>query len=210
MFSATFDDATTIRDEAELRARLGTDQIYLASDGAVTLSGTVTVGPNVSFAGACVIGAGAVIETGSVLTSVTLGGDNRVRAYSVLSDLVAGDGNLFGPFCFIRDQCEVGDRSILGAHVETARSRFGSGVKISHRAFVGDADIGADTIIGAGAVFCNFDGQGRQSTRVGARTAIGSGVLLVAPLTIEDDVTIGAGSVVTKDLAAGARLIQKR
>jgi bifunctional UDP-N-acetylglucosamine pyrophosphorylase/glucosamine-1-phosphate N-acetyltransferase len=135
---------------------------------------------------------------------VQLGRNNRVRPYSILSDFTAGDRNLLGPFCFLRDGCVVEDDCILGAHVETARSHFASGVKISHRAFVGDADVGKDVIIGAGVVFCNWDGQGRQAAM------IGSGSLLVPPLTVGDAAVIAAGSTVTRDVPAGGKIIQKR
>ena len=114
-----------------------------------------------------------------------------MRAYSILTGVIAGGGNLFGPFCFVRDDCVVGNDCILGAHVETTRSQFGNQVEISHRAFVGDAIIGDNVIIGAGVVFCNFDGQERQPTRVGSGVTIGSGSLLVPPVTIGDGVLIG-------------------
>lgn len=115
-----------------------------------------------------------------------------------------------GPFCFLRDGCVVADRCILGAHVEAARSTFASGVRISHRAFVGDAEIGEDAIIGAGVVFCNYDGKGRQPSRIGARVTLGSGVLIVSPISVGDAALIAAGSTITKDVPAGARIIQKR
>ena len=164
----------------------------------------------VGFAGHTIIADGCIIDTGSILTNVRLGLGNRVRPYSILTDVDAGSGNLFGPFCFVRDGCTVGDDCILGAHVEAARSRFASGVKISHRAFVGDATVGAGVIIGAGVVFCNWDGQGRQATAVGDGAVIGSGTLLVPPLDIGMGATIAAGSTVTKNVPAHSKLIQKR
>ena len=210
MFHASFETATTLRRQEALRDRFQTDQLYLADGAAVTLCGSVALGPNMTFAGDNRITGPITIETGCVLTNVRLGRDNLIRAYSILSDLEAGDRNLFGPFCFIRDNCRVQDDCILGAHLEATRSVFGSGVKISHRAFVGDARVGDGAIIGAGVVFCNFDGKYQQATSVGAQVTVGSGSLLVAPLSIGDGVTIAAGSVVTKSLPAGAKLIQKR
>jgi bifunctional UDP-N-acetylglucosamine pyrophosphorylase/glucosamine-1-phosphate N-acetyltransferase len=104
----------------------------------------------------------------------------------------------------------VADDCILGAHVEAARSVFGSGVKISHRAFVGDSTIGDLTVIGAGVVFCNFDGRQRQSTLIGARVTLGSGVLVIPPVSVGNDAIVGAGSVVNKDVPPGVKVIQKR
>jgi bifunctional UDP-N-acetylglucosamine pyrophosphorylase/glucosamine-1-phosphate N-acetyltransferase len=151
------------------------------------------------------------IDNGSILENVSFGRDNVVRAYSLISDVEAGDRNIFGPFCFIRDNCRIADDCILGAHVETARSSFGNRVKVSHRAFVGDADIAQNTIIGAGVVFCNYDGKGgRQGTRIGSGVTVGSGSLLIPPLEIGKNTIIAAGSTVTKSVAAGTTLIQKR
>jgi bifunctional UDP-N-acetylglucosamine pyrophosphorylase/glucosamine-1-phosphate N-acetyltransferase len=162
------------------------------------------------FAGDIVLGTGSSIGNGSQLTDVTLGTDNHVRPYTILVGLVAGDRNLLGPFAFLRDGCIIVDDCILGAHVEATRSQFASGVKISHRAFIGDAEIGNGTIIGAGVVFCNYDGEMRQSTQVGEGATLGSGTLVVPPLTIGDGAMIAAGSTITRDVDAGARIIQKR
>lgn len=210
MFTARFEVATKVSEQSTLCALFGTDRVYLAPGSTVTFTGEIALGPEVSLSGDCRMVGPARIECGSVLTDVSVGSGTTVRPYSILSGLEAGQQNLFGPFCFIRDSCRVGDGCILGAHVETARSCFGDGVKISHRAFVGDAMVGADTIIGAGVVFCNWDGSGRQATTVGTGVVIGSGSLLVAPVIIGDRATVGAGSTVTKDVPAGARLIQKR
>lgn len=210
MYKATFEVEARITDEAMLRDRFGTDRIYLTPGGAVSLSGEITLGPDVTFSGECRIAGPVRIEQGSTLTRVRTGAGTVIRPYSILVDLEAGDDNLFGPFCFIRDDCVVGDACILGAHVEAARSRFGDGVKISHRAFVGDAVIGPNAIIGAGVVFCNWDGERRQAATVGGGVTVGSGSLLVSPVAIGDGATIAAGSTVTRDVAPGARLIQKR
>lgn len=210
MFTAKFDAICCITDQQNLRATFGSDRLYLADTGEVVFDGEVTLEPEVSFAGSCSIGDGTRICMGSILTDVRLGPSNCVRPYSILTGLDAGAHNLFGPFCFVRDGCTVADDCIIGAHVEAARSRFGKGVKISHRAFVGDAVVAEEVIIGAGVVFCNWDGQGRQSTSVGANAVIGSGTLLIPPLTVGPDALIAAGSTVTKDVPANSRIVQKR
>jgi bifunctional UDP-N-acetylglucosamine pyrophosphorylase/glucosamine-1-phosphate N-acetyltransferase len=210
MFKATFKMPTTIESESLLRQLFHSERLYLMPDSQVVFEGEITLGSEITFSGHCHLLDSTHIENGSILTNVRLGYGNVVRAYSVLSDFVGGDRNLFGPFCFIRNNCRAANDCILGAHVETARSIFGNGVKISHRAFVGDADIGDQTIIGAGVVFCNFDGTGRQHTRVGANVTVGSGSLLVPPLTIGEGTIIAAGSTITVDVPAGAKIIQKR
>lgn len=211
MFEKHFSEYLTVRDQRDLRALFGTDTVYLKSGASVAFLGSIALSPNVIFDGACELRGPVEIESGCMLSNVHLGQKSRVRAFSVISDMRAGSGNLFGPHCFVRDGCRVGDDVILGAHVEAARSIFASGVKVSHRAFIGDADVGTGTILGAGTVFCNYirDG-GRQHTKIGADVTVGSGTMLVAPLSIGDGATIGAGAVVTKDVPAGARIIQKR
>lgn len=210
LLTIRFEAPTRFTDSSALQARFGTDRISLAEDASVTFEGEVALGTEIVFAGVCHLKNGASIGNGCMLTNVQLGQHNQVRPFSILTDLHAGERNLFGPFCFIRDGCRVGDDCILGAHVEAARSSFAAGVKVSHRAFVGDACVGARTVIGCGVVFCNWDGAARQATRIGADVTLGSGTLLVPPLSVGDGTLVAAGSVVTKDLPAGARVIQKR
>lgn len=207
---ASFEIETRIDDVSRLREIFGQPSIDLESDGVVWLSGDVSVGPSVSFGGECRITGPIVIERGSVLTDVRLGAGTRVRPYSVLRDFAGGARNLLGPFCFLRDGCITGDDVILGAHVETARSRFGSGTRISHRAFVGDAEVGDAVIIGAGVVFCNYDGQSRQSSTIETGATIGSGSLIVAPVRVGEHAIVAAGSVVTKDILPHGKLLQRR
>lgn len=210
MFNVIFDRPTRIGSQRDLRETFSTDRIYLTEGGSLTLEGEIGLAPGVILAGACRLSGPIRIDSCAVLTNVDLGPDAHVRAYSVISDFVGGRGNILGPFCFIRDGCRVGDACILGAHVEAARSTFANGVKISHRAFVGDASVGSGSIIGAGVVFCNFDGSGRQTVQIGSNVTVGSGSLLVAPLTIGDGAVIGAGSTITKDVDRHAKIIQHR
>jgi bifunctional UDP-N-acetylglucosamine pyrophosphorylase/glucosamine-1-phosphate N-acetyltransferase len=210
MFMATFERRTLIDSQAALRSLFKSDSVHLRSGTRVVFDGETILGYEVTLSGDCRFHGPTRIDNGSILENVSFGRDNVVRAYSLLSDVTAGNRNTFGPFCFIRDNCRIADDCILGAHVETARSNFGMRVKVSHRAFVGDADIAQDTIIGAGVVFCNFDGKGRQDTRIGPSVTVGSGSLLIPPLVIGENSTIGAGSTVTKNVAAGTTLIQRR
>lgn len=210
MFNIVFNVPTRINDETQLRMLFGTDRLSLEASASIVFEGLITLGSEIVFLGDCRLGGGTSVGNGCILTNVDLGPDNIVRPYSILSNVKAGSRNLFGPFCFIRDECAVGDDCILGTHVETARSAFASGVKISHHAFVGDANIGERTIIGAGVVFCNYDGSRRQATWVGSDVILGSGVLLVAPLSIGNDALIAAGSTVTKDVLSGSKIIQRR
>lgn len=210
MSSKVFEQPTRIDDEKQLRKLFGTDRLSLDVSASVVFEGAIKLGSEIVFSGDCRLGGGASVGNGCILTNVDLGTENKVRPYSIMINVKAGSRNLFGPFCFIRDECIVGDDCILGSHVETARSFFASGVKISHHAFVGDANIGERTIVGAGVVFCNYDGLRRQATWVGSDVILGSGVLLVAPVSIGDNSLVAAGSTVTKDVPSGSKIIQRR
>lgn len=210
MFTAVFKIATVIETQEQLSAAFETDRIYLEHGARLTVEGRIKLGPGVIFSGRCSLGDETEVHTGSTLRDVVLGCKNNVRAHSILTSFEAGHSNVFGPFCFLRDGCVAGSNNILGAHVEAARSTFGTGVKISHRAFIGDGDLGDDVIIGAGVVFCNYDRGAHKTTTVGAGAMIGSGVLIVAPRRIGAGAEVGAGSVLTKDVAPAHRVIQKR
>lgn len=205
-----FVDAFHIIDEDQVRQLGLAGYITLAESAVLCVSGTVAFGTGIEFCGHCEIGDGSCIENGCVLTDVKLGQNNHVRSYSILTNFKAGDDNLFGPFCFVRDGCQVLNNCIIGSHVEAVRSTFGTGVKISHQAYIGDASLGQNVIIGASVVFCNWDGTMHQSVQVGENTMIGSGTMLVAPLNVGTNVSVGAGSVVTSDVASGTRFIQRR
>ena len=210
MKTLQFVDALHIIGEDQIRQLGLAGHIKLADSAELCVSGTVVFGTGIEFRGRCEIGDGSRIESGCVFTDVKLGQNNHVRPYSILTSFTAGDDNLFGPFCFVRDGCQVLNNCIIGSHVEAARSTFGSGVKISHQAYIGDAALGQNVIIGAGVVFCNWDGTMHQPVRIGENSMIGSGTMLVAPLTVGNNVTVGAGSVVTSDVASGTRFIQPR
>jgi bifunctional UDP-N-acetylglucosamine pyrophosphorylase/glucosamine-1-phosphate N-acetyltransferase len=210
MVKFNFEQPTFVDNQAQLQALFGTDRVSLDISSSVIFEGVITLGSEIVFSGNCQLGSGTSVGNGCILTNVALGPGNNVRPYSILSNMKAESRNIFGPFCFIRDECAIGSDCILGAHVEITRSVFASDVKISHRAFVGDAQVGERTIIGAGVVFCNFDGTGRRSIQVGSDVTLGSGALLVAPLSIGDHVTVAAGSTVTKDVPTGSKVIQRR
>jgi bifunctional UDP-N-acetylglucosamine pyrophosphorylase/glucosamine-1-phosphate N-acetyltransferase len=102
---------------------------------------------------------------------------------------------------------EAGAR--VGNFVEVKRSTLGPGAKANHLAYLGDATIGAGANIGAGVVTCNYDGVAKHATEIGARAFVGSDTMLVAPVRVGEDATTGAGSVVTKDVPAGALAVER-
>jgi len=194
----------------DLRCYVQREDVYLEPGGTVYLAQGVTVGTGVAFSGLCVVGKNSTIGPYSILKNVKIGHSSKVRAFSLMEALAAGDRNIFGPYCFLRDGCRVGDRCILGAYVEAARSEFRDGVKISHHAFVGDTCIGRNSILGAGTVVCNYDGRQHHKSRIGSSVLVGSGSMLVAPVSIGSKAVVGAGSVITRRVKPGTKVIQKR
>jgi bifunctional UDP-N-acetylglucosamine pyrophosphorylase/glucosamine-1-phosphate N-acetyltransferase len=205
-----FASPTVFTSGEELRRVFGADGPAIDPGGSVLFRGGVTVMSGVRFRGSCVIGDDVVIDTGAVLEDAEIGDACRIRPYSLITGCRLGRGNIAGPFCFLRDRTTVGDDCIVGTHVEIARSRLGDGVKVSHQAFIGDADVGDGVIVGAGVVFCNYEKGERLHSTVGERAVIGSGTMVVAPARIGCDALIGAGSVITRPVPDRARVIQRR
>ena len=105
-----------------------------------------------------------------------------------------------GPFSRLRRGAYLETGVRLGNFVEVKNSRLGPGAKSGHFSYIGDADVGAEVNVGAGTVTCNYDGEQKHATTIGDRTFIGSGTMLVAPVSVGEDAATGAGSVVTKDV----------
>ena len=205
-----FDHPTEVRSAAILEELFEITGVYFEKDTVVVFTGEASLSNGIHFRGLCEIGNKVSIDTGCVLNNVSIGSGTNIRSHSILNDCSFGKNNIIGPHCFVRDETCVGDSCIVGSHVEVARSKLGAQIKISHQAFVGDAILGDRVIIGAGVVFCNFDGSGRQSSEVGADTLVGSGTLIVSPIRVGARVVIGAGSVVTKNIEDGERFVQSR
>ena len=117
-------------------------------------------------------------------------------------------GCRIGPFARLRPGTDLGPNVHIGNFVETKKARLGAGAKANHLAYLGDATVGADCNIGAGTITCNYDGAAKHRTEIGERVFVGTNATLVAPLTIEDEAYVGAGSTITTkveraDLAVG-------
>jgi len=152
--------------------------------------------------------------------NVTIGEGTIIRPFSVIrSGVVIGRGCDVGPFCQIRAGTVLEDGAEVGNYVEVKNSRLHRGVKAKHLAYLGDAEIGAKTNIGAGTIIANYDGKHKHHTKIGAAAFVGSGTILVAPVEVGDRAIVGAGSVVPPrhDVAADtvvvgvpARLLRRR
>lgn len=127
-----------------------------------------------------------------------------VLPFSVIRrSAVVGANCEVGPHAHLSDRAELGDAAAIGNFVEVKRSQVGAGVKAKHLTYIGDAAIAPETNVGAGTVFCNYDGKHKHQTTVGEGAFIGSGSMLVAPLTVGAGAQTGAGAVVTRDVAPG-------
>ena len=177
----------TLADPARLDVRgeatVGQDSFI---DANVVLQGHVTLGERVH------LGPGVVIEDSEV------GDDARIEAYTVIDGARIGARCRIGPFARLRPGTALGEEAKVGNFVETKNAHLGAGVKASHLAYLGDADIGSGSNIGAGAITCNYDGANKHRTEIGDDVFIGTNATLVAPVTIEAGAFIAAGSTITK------------
>ncbi len=135
---------------------------------------------------------------------VTIADDVEIKAFSHLEGTTVASGAAVGPFVRLRPGAQIGPRSKVGNFVEIKNAVLGDGVKAGHLSYLGDGDIGAGTNIGAGTIFCNYDGYDKARTTIGEGAFIGSNSALVAPVTIGDGAIVGAGSTVTGDVPANA------
>jgi bifunctional UDP-N-acetylglucosamine pyrophosphorylase/glucosamine-1-phosphate N-acetyltransferase len=131
-------------------------------------------------------------------------GDGCAVRQSVVDHSQLGNNVTVGPFSHVREGTVIGDGVHIGNFAEIKNSRIGSNTQVAHFGYLGDAEVGGDVNIGAGAVTCNFDGNLKHRTRIGDRAFVGSGAMLVAPVSVGRGATVGAGSVVTHDIPDGA------
>ena len=175
-------------------------------DCGVTLGQDTTVLPNTHILGKSVIGSGCVIGPNSIIENSTIGDSCEVLS-SVVRDSTLAQGVDVGPFSHIRGGSYIESGVHIGTSAEIKNSRLRRGVKMGHFSYMGDATLGANANIGAGAITCNFDGKSKHETVIGQDAFIGSDTMLVAPVTIGDGAATGAGSVVTRDVPDGSTVI---
>jgi bifunctional UDP-N-acetylglucosamine pyrophosphorylase/glucosamine-1-phosphate N-acetyltransferase len=173
-------------------------------DSTVTVGADTIVEPFVQLLGRTKIGSGCRIRSYSVIEDSAIGDDVLVRNGSVISTAQVAKGALIGPYAHLRPESEIGEGAHVGNFVETKKSRLGTGAKANHLSYIGDAEIGAGTNIGAGTITCNYDGKNKHRTTIGANVFVGSDATLVAPLAIADGSYIAAGSTITEDVPADA------
>ncbi|ABQ13856.1 bifunctional UDP-N-acetylglucosamine diphosphorylase/glucosamine-1-phosphate N-acetyltransferase GlmU [Dichelobacter nodosus] len=170
--------------------------------GTVIAGADVVIEPNVFLKGTVVIGDGVTIESGCCLKDCEIGRNTIIRSHSVIDTATIGAQADIGPFARIRPQTVIADGGKIGNFVEIKAAKIGQESKVNHLSYIGDAHIGAKVNVGAGTITCNYDGAAKHPTFIGDHVFIGSNTALVAPVTIKNGATIGAGSVITRDVAA--------
>ena len=166
----------------------------------VEIEPDVILEPGVQIWGKSHISDGCRVGAWSTLHGVRMEADSKVWGPSVISDTVIGEGGEVGPFAFMRNNSVMKAGSKVGRFVEVKNSTLREGVKALHLSYIGDAEIGRGTNIGAGTVTCNYDGVKKNTTIIGENCFVGSDTMFVAPVSIGDRATTAAGSVITKDI----------
>jgi bifunctional UDP-N-acetylglucosamine pyrophosphorylase/glucosamine-1-phosphate N-acetyltransferase len=177
-------------------------------DDTVELEPDVLIEPQTHLRGKTVIGSGSRIGPGSMVENSQLG-QNVTVLYSVVSDSVVKDGSRIGPYTHLRGHVEVGESCRVGNFVELKNSTLGDRTNVAHLSYLGDATLGTRVNIGAGTITANYDGVKKHRTEIGDRTKTGSNSVLVAPVTLGEDVTVAAGSVVTEDVSDDSLVVAR-
>jgi len=169
------------------------DGVQLQAPDTVHFSWDTRIAPGAVVEPYVVFGPGVTVETGAV-----------IRAFSHLEGAVVREGALVGPYARLRPGADIGAGAHIGNFVEVKKVTVGAGAKANHLSYLGDGSIGPGANIGAGVIFCNYDGFDKQQTTVGANVFVGSDTSLVAPVRVGDGAYIGSGSVIVADVAEDA------
>ena len=147
------------------------------------------------------IGKNVIIHPNVVFgKNVNIGSTVEIKSFSHIEDCKIHENCVIGPFARIRGNSTLGKETKIGNFVEIKKSCLNEKVKINHLSYIGDSEIGTSTNIGAGTITCNYDGQDKHQTKIGKNSFIGSNSTIIAPITIGDNVTLGAGSVFNQDV----------
>ncbi len=172
-------------------------------DADVELEPDVRILPFTCLRGTTRVARGSEIGPGSTLIDTIVRAGGQVR-HSYTDSAVLEAGALVGPFTHLRPETHLLEGTKAGAFVEIKKSTVGRGSKVPHLSYIGDTEIGSSTNIGAGNITANYDGRDKHRTSIGDNVKTGSHTVFVAPVTVGDGATIGAGSIITKDVPAGA------
>ncbi|MFZ4442694.1 MAG: bifunctional UDP-N-acetylglucosamine diphosphorylase/glucosamine-1-phosphate N-acetyltransferase GlmU [Planktothrix agardhii] len=177
-------------------------------DDTVKLETDVIIEPQTHLRGNTIIQTGSRIGPGSLIENSQIGKNVTVQ-FSVVSDSVVADRTRIGPYAHLRGHAKVGEQCRVGNFVELKNTEVGNRTNISHLSYIGDATLGDKVNIGAGTITANYDGVKKHRTTIGDRTKTGANSVLVAPLTLGNDVTVAAGSTITDDVPDDSLVIAR-
>ena len=179
--------------QASRRAALMADGVTMHAPDTVFLAWDTEIGRDTEIEPNVVFGPGVTVESGA-----------RIRAFSHLEGCHVSRGAIVGPFARLRPGAELAEDVHVGNFVEIKNATLHQGVKANHLTYIGDAEIGARSNIGAGTITCNYDGVFKHRTTIGEGAFVGSDTMLIAPVTLGDGAMTASGSVITEDVPAGA------
>jgi bifunctional UDP-N-acetylglucosamine pyrophosphorylase / glucosamine-1-phosphate N-acetyltransferase len=176
-------------------------------DASVVLEADAVIEHGVVLRGETRVGRGARVDVGCVLTDVIVAAGAVIKPYSVGQRATIGEAAQIGPFSHLRPESEIHAEAHIGNFVETKKTIVRRGAKANHLAYLGDGDIGEGANVGAGTIFCNYDGFKKHRTDIGAGAFIGSDSQIVAPVKVGEGAYVATGTTVTKDVPEGALAI---
>ncbi len=189
--------------------------VHIIDPNRFDLRGNLTVGQdvridiNVIIEGDCELGNNVEIGAGCVIKNTKIAAGTKVQPYSIFDNAVVGEDTQIGPFSRLRPGAKLANEVHIGNFVEVKNSSIGLGSKANHFTYLGDAEVGAGSNIGAGTITCNYDGANKFKTIIGDSAFIGSNSSLVAPVSIGNGATVGAGSVITRDVAENSLAFER-
>ena len=189
--------------------------VHLIDPARFDLRGQLKVGQdvridiNVVIEGDCEFGDNVEIGAGCVIKNTTIAAGTKVQPYSIFDNAIVGEDAQIGPFARLRPGAKLANEVHIGNFVEVKNSTIGLGSKANHFTYLGDAEIGAGSNIGAGTITCNYDGANKFKTIIGDQAFIGSNSSLVAPVKIGNGATVGAGSTITRDVADNSLAVER-
>jgi bifunctional UDP-N-acetylglucosamine pyrophosphorylase/glucosamine-1-phosphate N-acetyltransferase len=175
------------------------DPDSITIDTTVHLEPDVVIEPQTHLRGQTTIGTGSRLGPASMIENSQIG-PHVTASFSVITDSTVAAGSRIGPYAHLRGQAQVGEGCRIGNFVELKKATLGAGTNVAHLSYLGDATLGDRVNIGAGTITANYDGYRKHPTVIGSGSKTGSNSVLVAPVTLGCDVTVGAGSVVTRDV----------
>ena len=183
-----------INSQKKLIAYFQDESLRMKKNSVLSFQNNLKLGSNILFEGKINLGKNNTIGPNCLLNNINIGNDNVIKMSSLMENSKINHQNIIGPFAYIRGKTEIKNKCIIGAYVEVTRSFIKNRCYASHRAFIGDATINEDTIIGAGTVFCNynFNTNSKSISKIGKNCKIGSNVSIIAPIKIKANTIVPA------------------